>query len=174
MVRNVHSRVIAADVEAVGRLLDTLATDDDRLWPVDRWPAMLFDIPLAAGAVGGHGPIRYTCVKYVPGQEVTFRFQRPRGFDGTHGFLVEELDATHTRLTHEIVMRTHGSARLSWPLLWRPMHDAALEDSLDRAETALVPGTPPRSHHSAYVRLLRNFAHRSQVREQQRSPQRTM
>ncbi|WP_460717695.1 SRPBCC family protein [Nocardia heshunensis] len=163
MVRNVHSRVIAADAGAVGRLLDTLASDDDRLWPVDQWPAMRFDRPLAVGAVGGHGPIRYTCVKYVPGREVTFRFQSPRGFDGTHGFRVEELDATHTRLTHELLMRTHGSDRLAWPLLWRPMHDALLEDSLDLAETALVPGTPPRSHHSAYVRLLRGRVHRDQV-----------
>ncbi|MFJ4658863.1 SRPBCC family protein [Nocardia sp. NPDC088792] len=159
MVRNVHTRVIAADAEAVGRLLDTLATDDDRLWPVAQWPAMLFDRPLGVGAVGGHGPIRYTCVKYVPGREVEFRFQRPRGFDGTHRFIVEELDATHTRLTHELVMRTHGVDGPSWSLLWRWMHDALLEDSLDLAETALVPGTAPRSRHSAYVRFLRGRMH---------------
>ncbi|MFE2999440.1 SRPBCC family protein [Nocardia sp. NPDC059246] len=163
MVRNVHSRVIAADARAVGRLLDTLSTDDDRLWPVGQWPAMRFDRPLGVDATGGHGPIRYTCVKYVPGREVLFRFHRPLGFDGTHGFIVEELDATHTRLTHELVMRTHGKDRFTWALLWRWLHDAALEDSLDLAETALVPGTAPRSRHSRYVRFLRGRIHRDQV-----------
>ncbi|WP_218003267.1 SRPBCC family protein [Nocardia concava] len=163
MVRNVHSRVITADAESVGRLLDSLASDDDRLWPVHRWPAMRFDRPLGVGASGGHGPIRYICVKYVPGREVVFRFRRPLGFDGTHGFLVEEVDATHTRLTHELVMRTHGAARFSWPLMWRWLHDAALEDSLDRAEADLVPGTPPKSRHSRYVRFLRGRVHSAEV-----------
>ncbi|MVU83365.1 SRPBCC family protein [Nocardia sp. ET3-3] len=167
MVRNVHSRVIAADAGSVGLLLDTLATDDDQLWPVDRWPAMRFDRPLDVGADGGHGRIRYTCVKYVPGQEVRFRFHSPRGFDGTHGFIVEAVDATHTRLAHELIMTTHGWDRLAWPLVWRWLHDALLEDSLDLAETALVPGTPPRSHHSAYVRYLRGRVHSHEVRKEQ-------
>ncbi|MGW5113559.1 SRPBCC family protein [Nocardia sp. NPDC004123] len=166
MIRNVHSRVIAAEAQAVGRLLDTLATDDDRLWPVDRWPAMRFDRPLGVDASGGHGPIRYTCVKYVPGREVLFRFRRPLGFDGTHGFVVEEVDATHTRLTHELVMRTRGMDRLAWPLVWRWLHDALLEDSLDLAETALVPGTPPRSVHSGYVRFLRARVHTAEGRRE--------
>ncbi|GAB2445353.1 SRPBCC family protein [Nocardia tengchongensis] len=166
MVRNVHSRVIAADARAVGRLLDTLATDEDRLWPVRRWPAMLFDRPLGVGASGGHGPIRYTCVKYVPGQEVVFRFRRPLGFDGTHRYVVDQVDATHTRLTHELVMRTHGVDRFTWPLVWRWLHDACLEDSLDHAENTLVPGTPPRNHHSGYVRFLRSRVHRTEIQDQ--------
>ncbi|EFL05923.1 predicted protein [Streptomyces sp. AA4] len=163
-MRNVHSRVIAADVQAVGSLLDTLATDDDRLWPVDRWPAMRFDRPLGVDASGGHGPIRYTCVKHVPQREVVFRFRRPHGFDGTHGFAVEEMDATHTRLTHELVMRVRGKDKLAWSLMWRWLHDALLEDSLDLAETALVPGTAPRSRHSGYVRFLRGLVHSAEVR----------
>ncbi|MFX0577043.1 SRPBCC family protein [Nocardia nepalensis] len=165
MVSNIHSRVIAADAEAVGRLLDTLSSDDDRLWPIQHWPAMRFDRPLGVDAAGGHGPIRYTCVKYVPGREVKFRFHRPAGFDGTHGFIVEELDSGHTRLTHELIMRTHGKDRFTWALAWRWLHDAALEDSLDRAETALVPGTTPRSQHSRYVRFLRARIHSDQVRK---------
>ncbi|PKV97760.1 hypothetical protein ATK30_8760 [Amycolatopsis echigonensis] len=164
MVRNVHSRVIAADAQAVGGLLDTLATDDDRLWPVDRWPAMRFDRPLGVDASGGHGPIRYTCVKHVPAREAVFRFRRPRGFDGTHGFVVEEVDDTHARLTHELVMRVHGKDGLAWSLMWRWLHDALVEDSLDLAETALVPGAVPRSRHSGYVRLLRGLVHGVEVR----------
>ncbi|MFI7189210.1 SRPBCC family protein [Nocardia nova] len=165
MISNIHSRVIAADAQTVGRLLDTLGSGDDRLWPTRQWPAMRFDRPLGVDATGGHGPIRYTCVEYVPGREVKFRFHRPAGFDGTHGFVVEELDATHTRLTHELIMRTHGKDRLIWPLVWRRLHDALIEDSLDLAETTLVPGSAPRNHHSRYVRFLRGRIHRDQVRK---------
>ncbi len=32
-------------------------------------------------------------------------------------------------------MSTHGLAVLSWPLVYRPMHDALIEDSLATAET---------------------------------------
>ncbi|RJO70787.1 SRPBCC family protein [Nocardia panacis] len=165
MVLNIHSRVIAADVEAVGRLLDTLATDDDRLWPVRNWPAMRFDRPLAVGADGGHGLIRYTCIAFDRGREVVFRFNSPRGFDGTHRWLAEKVDDQHTRLTHEILMDPHGWDRLAFPLAWRWLHDALIEDGLDLAEAELVPGTPPRSRHSAYVRFLRGLVHSDKVRE---------
>ncbi|MGW6943453.1 hypothetical protein ACWGF3_31235 [Streptomyces xanthophaeus] len=33
-------------------------------------------------------------------------------------------------------MSTSGLPRVTWPLVWRPLHDACLEDSLDRAELA--------------------------------------
>lgn len=155
MVRNIHSRVIAADARTVGGLLDTLAAEDDRLWPLDRWPAMRLDRPLGVGASGGHGPIRYTCAKYLPGQEVRFRFHRPRGFGGEHGYLVQELDAGRTRLTHECLVRTRGAARFTWPLIWRWLHDALIEDSLDRAEAAATSGFGSRRRHGGYVRFLR-------------------
>lgn len=87
------------------------------------------------GAVGGHGPIRYFVEAYVPGHSITFRFTGPRGFHGTHGLTVEE-DAARggVRLRHELSMRTSGVARLLWPLVFRWLHDALLEDALDRAE----------------------------------------
>jgi hypothetical protein len=37
-VINVHAREIAAPATVVGALLDSLGTDDDRLWPTDLWP----------------------------------------------------------------------------------------------------------------------------------------
>ncbi|WP_305094465.1 SRPBCC family protein [Prescottella sp. R16] len=159
MIRNVHHRMIPADARVVGELLDTLASDDDRLWPCHRWPAMRFTGPLGVGAVGGHGPVRYSCEDYVPGRRVTFRFRRPRGFVGTHGFVVEPVDASRTRLTHRLEIDARGPARIGWPLIWRPLHDALIEDALDRAENAVVPHRhrEPRPL-SGYVRLLRRCA----------------
>jgi hypothetical protein len=135
-VRNVHERLLPAPPSQVGLLLDSLADPSDQLWPGDRWPAMRFDRPLSVGAVGGHGPIRYRIEHYEPARMIRFRFTRPRGFGGTHGFLVEA-EAGGTLLRHELVMHVSGFARLTWPLVFRPLHDALIEDALDRASAAL-------------------------------------
>jgi len=115
-----------------------------------------FDRPLAVGATGGHGPIRYSVEDYRHGVHVRFRFHAPRGFDGTHAYDVEPVDATHATLTHSLVMQAHGRARLTWPLIFRPLHDALIEDSLAKAERAL--GLPPAATPwSPRVRLLRSL-----------------
>lgn len=155
-VYNVHSRELAVPAERVGALLDGLASPGDRLWPHESWPRMRFDRPLGVGAAGGHGPIRYSVEDYRPGSHVRFRFNAPRGFDGTHGYDVETVDATHATLTHSLVMRAHGEARLLWPLVWRPLHDALIEDSLTKAERELGL-TATTMAWSAQVRLLRGL-----------------
>jgi hypothetical protein len=139
-VRNIHERFLPAPPSRVGTLLDALATPADPLWPHSRWPALRLDRPLAVGAVGGHGPIRYTVEAYEPGRHVRFRFTGPSGFLGTHAFLVEPTPDGTTRLRHELLMRTAGWARLTWPVVFRPLHDALIEDALDRA--ALASGVP--------------------------------
>jgi hypothetical protein len=160
-VRNVHERVLPLPAARVGALLDTLASSHDRLWPTDRWPRMRFDRPLQAGAIGGHGPIRYTVEMYEPGRAVLFRFTAPWGFHGTHGYEVEAAGIGGTRLRHTLEMSTSGPALLSWPLVFRPLHDALIEDSLDRAAVEL--GVPPASpaRWSAWVRGLRGLLARS-------------
>ncbi|MFN3842425.1 MAG: hypothetical protein ACK4RW_04065 [Rehaibacterium terrae] len=166
-VRNVHARTLRAPAAAVGALIDTLASDDDRLWPHDRWPAMRLDRALAIGARGGHGPVRYRVEDYRPGQCVRFAFEAPRGFHGWHGFHLEA-GGGHARLVHVLEMRIAGPALLSWPLLFRPLHDALLEDALDRAALALGDA-PERQPWSPWVRLLRALLrHRRQSRRNER------
>lgn len=154
-VTNVHSRSLRAPAAEIGALIDSLASDEDRLWPHQTWPPMRLDGPLAVGARGGHGPVRYIVTEYVLGQRVRFDFQSPRGFRGFHAF---ELDAgtldQESQLRHRLEMRTSGAALLSWPLLFRPLHDALIEDALDRAAVAL--GQPARRRpYSIWVRFLR-------------------
>lgn len=159
IVRNVHERRFHASVEEVGALLDSLASSGDRLWPRDAWPAVRFNRPLAPGASGGHGPIRYTVEVYQPGRSIRFRFTQPEGFDGTHGFEVGvESDGT-TVLRHELVMRTFGKARFTWPVVFRPLHDALIEDALDNAAAALGERSVPR-HWTLHVRVLRRIIQR--------------
>lgn len=159
IVHNVHERRFRASVGGVGALLDSLASSSDRLWPRDAWPAMRCDRPLARGASGGHGPIRYVVEEYQPGRLIQFRFTRPKGFDGTHGFVVSADSSGSTVLRHELVMRTFGKDRLTWPVVFRPLHDALIEDALDNAASALgeLSGT---RHWTLQVRVLRGIIQR--------------
>lgn len=155
-----HRRRLDSDANSIGELVDSLAGPNDRLWPGDRWPAMRFDGPLSVGARGGHGPIRYEVAAYEPGRRVRFRFTGPAGFHGHHGFEVHGIVGGDDRvpavvLLHELRMHTSGWAKVSWPLAYRPLHDALIEDALDQAALA-VGEVPRRAGWTPWVRLLRS------------------
>jgi len=155
-VCNMHSRRIAGSVDTLAALLDGLASTDDRLWPTTNWPPMRLDRPLGVGAAGGHGPIRYTVRDYLPGRRVRFEFNAPSGFAGFHEFaLTDAAGAGEAVLTHRLAIRPHGVARISWLLVYRWLHDALLEDALDRAELAATGGIRSPARWSRYVRVLR-------------------
>lgn len=165
-VVNVHERELRADTAAVGALLDSLATENDLLWPRACWPAMRLDRPLGVGAAGGHGPISYVVEEYRPGQVVKFRFLGPRGFDGHHWLEVLPMGGHGTLLRHTIRMRGHGPALLSWPLAIRPLHDALLEDALALAQASLG-ATPAVRPWSLWVKFLRWVMSLGRARKQQ-------
>ena len=155
-VRNVHRRRLPAPPERLSPLIDRLASHDDRLWPLRTWPPMRLDPGLRVGAAGGHGPIGYGVEAVVPGRSATFRFTRPRGFRGTHRFSLEPAEDGGSLLTHAIEMQVGGAALFQWVLVLRPLHDALIEDALDRAEE--FAGTVPRRRTwSPWVRLLRKL-----------------
>ncbi len=156
-VFNAHERVLPAAPEVVGALLDRLGSADDPIWPSDRWPALELDKPLSLGARGGHGPIRYHVVEYDPGRFVRFRFSAPDGFLGHHEFIVERAGAGSALLRHVLVLAPQGDARYSWPLIWRPLHDALMEDALDRAQAAVTGKPSPPRPWTWWVRVLRKL-----------------
>jgi hypothetical protein len=57
-------------------------------------------------------------------------------------------------LREMLKMKTHGLAVLSWPLIFRPLHDGLIEDSLTCAEVRLEL-EPKISNWSTWVKLLR-------------------
>jgi hypothetical protein len=135
-ILNIHERKFECRAEQLGALLDSLASAEDLLWPHETWPRMSFDGSLAMGAQGGHGPIRYDVEHYEPGRAIRFRFTNPRGFQGHHGYEVKEIESG-AMLRQVLEMNSLGSALLSWPLIFRPLHDALIEDSLTKAEFVL-------------------------------------
>ncbi len=164
-IRNIHEREFEFPAQRVGALVDSLASSQDLLWPKDMWPCIEFDRPLSVGATGGHGPIRYQIEEYYPGSYVRFRFLGPPGFDGYHAFQIVEVSSARTLLRHTLEMNTHGLALISWPVVFRPLHNALIEDSLARAEAS--PHHEPRVlSWSPWVRLLRWVLFAGKARQQ--------
>ncbi len=157
-IRNVHERALAASAREIGLLVDGLSGPEDRLWPRDRWPAMRLDGPLRPGARGGHGPVRYAVSEHVPGRRVAFRFEGKgltAAFRGGHWFEVEE-GRGRVVLRHVLDARCGLAAWIRWHLAVRPMHDALIEDALDRAQEATGGRPTPRARWSRWVRFPRH------------------
>jgi hypothetical protein len=134
-VVNTHTRALSADADSVDALVSTLGTPHDALWPTDRWFPMVLDGPLEKGGTGGHGPVGYHCTERAPGR-ARFEFDavlRSRAWRGYHQFTVEPSSAGST-LQHVIRVRLPLLQYLLWLVMVRPLHDALLEDLLDRAQ----------------------------------------
>ena len=96
--------------------------------------------------------------EYRPGERVVFRFAKrgglSEGLEGEHRLEIEPIDGGRTILRHVIDARCRGTMRLKWPLVIQPLHDALMEDALDRAAVA-VGDTPRNAAYSTWVRALR-------------------
>ena len=121
---------------------------------------MRFDRPgLPPGARGGHGPVAYRIRHHEPGHSITFEFLgRPRGLRGHHQFVVQATGVTSCVLWHLSDIDASRPMTFTWAPFWGPLHDALIEDALDKALAATTgqpwsPGQWPR-----YVRALRALA----------------
>ena len=151
-VVNVHERRLFTSPEDAWRLIANLGGKHELLWP-RHWPAMRFDRPLGLGAVGGHGPIGYYVEEYAPPQLIRFRFTAPKGVEGYHEFrILPEIGGV--RFRHSMRIRTRGLFTWTWLLAIRPMHDALLQDLMDRAST-YSSGHEFSSRWPLWVRFLR-------------------
>lgn len=153
-VLNVHCCELDVNQIQAGELIDSLASKEDRLWPKHIWPRMEFDRSLEVGAKGGHGPIRYFVKEYILCNSIKFRFTGPIGFNGYHGYKIISSPEQPVVLRHTLKMNTCGLAILSWPLIYRPMHNALIKDSLATAQVSL--GLPAKMQAwSLWVKILR-------------------
>jgi len=155
-VVNVHQRLVHASPERVSELLASLGSPGDRLWPREGWPRMRLDGPVAPGAAGGHGPIRYRVEAWEPGRLVRFRFAGMRGVEGWHAFEILDATAHHCVLEHRMEATLAGLIALKWAFVIRPLHDACVEDALSQAQASLGE-TPRRVPWTGRVRLLQHW-----------------
>lgn len=164
-IYNVHERSFRVDLKFVETLLDNLSGSDDKLWPHDAWPSMEFDKPLGEGAKGGHGPVRYHVSEYFPGKRVIFQFDNEgiiAGIDGRHVFeIIPRRD--HVVLRHIVDAACTFREWVSWHLIVGPLHDALLEDALDRAEAKLEGNPQKPARWSIWVRFIRYMMARMTV-----------
>ncbi len=116
---------------------------------------MVLDGPVAPGVTGGHSGIRYRVTDHRPQRSVTFTLEPGQQWHGTHTFSVHPTGPTQAVLRHEVDARLTGALRLLWPLAVRWLHDALVEDLLDRAEAVLGCGPARPARWSPWVRLLR-------------------
>jgi len=153
-IRNVHERTIEAPADEVGALLDAVGRDGDRLWPSPPWVPMRLDGPVAVGAAGGHGPVRYRVTEHEPGRRVRFAFDPKLGLMGYHELTVEPAGGGRCMVRHVLAGEATGSMRVLWPLAVRWLHDAVLEDLLDNAERETTGTVASPARWSGWVRFL--------------------
>ena len=152
-ILNIHQRKIAATKKEVVKLLKTLASTEDKIWPFETWPRMKLDKGLTEGSNGGHGPIRYFVKRYIEGELIEFQFLKPKGIDGVHRLEILS-DNESTILKHTIDARTSGKAMMSWHWFIRPLHDALIEDAFDKVEN-IATNQHKRTKWSPWVKFLR-------------------
>ncbi len=153
-VLNIHKRVINQPKEKVEEIFRTLSSENDKVWPTEKWPAMKFDDGLQIGSVGGHGPIRYRVEDIQPGDSVQFKFLKPTGFHGFHKFELNKISDSSTEVIHTIDMSTSGRGTILWLVGIRHLHDALIEDALDKLENNFLEKKKS-TKWSYYVRFLR-------------------
>lgn len=154
-IANIHERVIPSDRASAGGLMDRLSSAEDPLWPHQHWPAQRLDRPLGVGASGGHGPIRYVVDAYEPGRHISYSFLPQTGLRGRHWFDIVDHGEGEVRLRHAISAEASGWDLVRWTVATRWLHDALVEDALDRAELVLTGSIRAPAQWSPWVRILR-------------------
>jgi hypothetical protein len=135
-MRNVHQRRITAPAARVGALLDTLSSADDKFWPHENWPGVKFNMPLQVGAIGGHGTGPYVVSSYIPGRHLRFEFGGGR--QGHHEFTLQEVNDMTCLLRHALKAELTFKSAWRWYFRTRPLHNALIEDLLDKVESQVA------------------------------------
>lgn len=142
-IKNVHERKVSAPFQKIGKMIDTVSSEADQVWPHENWPRMELNQPLGIDASGGHGPIQYKVTAYEPGRHIRFAFMKH--FDGYHEIVLESLDDNCCLLRHNLIASVQGMNVPKWWFVIRPLHNALVEDLFDKVERNVNCTPRPRS-----------------------------
>jgi hypothetical protein len=171
MITNIHYRDFKAPVSNLWNLVLSLASPEDKLWPRERWPAMTLDNHLNIGSKGGHSLIKYFIEDYQENRLIKFKFTEPKGFNGTHEFIVTQISSDVFRLEHKVILNLDFKGKIYWIFIIKHLHDALIEDLLDKAESNINEKKIEFRKLSLMVRGLRYIIRRNQqakINEQDR------
>ena len=155
-ITNIHQRDYIQPGEVISEILQTLSSKEDRLWPHEIWPPMVLNNGLQLNSSGGHGPIGYYISKYDYGESIEFTFTRPTEFVGTHKFEIIKISNNSKCLRHTISMDVNLKGMVAWYFTIKWLHDALLEDCLDKV-TNQLSDNKAYSPHNFWVRRLRKM-----------------
>jgi hypothetical protein len=85
-----------------------------------------------------------------------WQLTKPQGFKGFHKFEITEIDPNTTEMKHTIDMNTEGVAIFTWAFAIRWLHDAYLEDALDKVENQFT-NEKKKTEWSIWVKVLRKL-----------------
>lgn len=162
---NIHQRDYELPVSVLSDVLNSLSSNNDLLWPKEEWMPMVLDNGLNPNSKGGHGPIGYYVKKYEFGKMVEFCFTKPKEFVGTHKFEITEFGAEKSLLKHTIDMQVNIKGLVSWYVAIKWLHDALLEDSLDKVHN-LNHESKANTPHSFWVKTLRKILRKKKKHNQ--------
>lgn len=151
---NIHQREYHQPYARLCDILETLSSRNDRLWPNEIWPPMILSDGLAVHSRGGHGPIGYYISNYDPGKCIEFTFTQPEDFVGTHTFEILVISESLCILKHTIDMDLNSRGAVVWCCAIKWLHDALLEDCLDKVHNQLEESMI-HSPHNFWVKILR-------------------
>ncbi len=131
-----HHRNVGGTRRRIYQLLTEMGTSADAIWPYAAQPFLRSAGPLEPGKTEEwHHGVHAVLDEVVPEERIVWRF-RNEGFDGTHGFYLEQ-NEKKTRVTHRIeatLSDTEGR------LFWRRLEDTnerTLEALFDKLERVL-------------------------------------
>lgn len=155
---NRHFRAYNTSTYELAKVLDTMGSANDRIWPYERWPAIVMSDGLNVGSHGGNAPVQFTIEEYVYGERLVMRFTAPPGFNGTQTITIGDYGYGRAYMQHRLEMDPGPQAMLTWPLLFGPLHNYEIEDMLDKvAQTVNDPeayiGKPMPVHLDAIRKL---------------------
>jgi len=153
---NIHQREYNHPLSDLSKIFETLATDNDLIWPKEKWNPMILDNGLCVNSSGGHGIIRYYISRYEDRKLIEFRFVEPKEFVGIHCFELIPIADDRTIIKHTINAQLNVKGLILWYLVVKWLHDALLEDCLDKIENNLEQSNA-KTNYNPWVKILRKI-----------------